>query len=308
MLANYFDLSAVRNWKLYRYTINDVFRIDQNGAKWPAKGAKLSAVILEFIKSHESAKSKPALFSDLKSNIYTKTQLPMKTSNEYSVEYSDDKVKKGDKDRSTYTVILSKVQVLSFAELYAALDPNTSCYPAEKGDMIAALNILVGYHIQCQKDLWLVNNSRVFSEKDWRVQGKSKTLSLDLQGLRGFFFSVRPAAKGLLMNVNVSHAAFWRHHGRVSDVLTTRQNEAGKEFRGSEINGYLKGRYVETLHRTALHTICGIAKQAPPLIDRHKAGPAEVRFEFDPTTLGPGEQTSLPAGLVTVEQFFSDSE
>jgi eukaryotic translation initiation factor 2C len=103
-----------------------------------------------------------------------------------------------------------------------------------------------------------------------------------LEAWKGFYSSVRPAFKQLMVNVNVCTTAFYTP-GNLAEAMVTFRNASF----GAKMNVFVKGLRVEATHLGYRKSIKGMSK--------HTAR----TYSFDCSELG---------GKVTVEEYFRRSK
>lgn len=103
-----------------------------------------------------------------------------------------------------------------------------------------------------------------------------------LEAWKGFYSSVRPAYKQLMVNVNVCTTAFVTP-GNLAEAMVAFRNASF----GAKVNVFVKGLRVEATHLSYRKTIKGMAKENART------------YSFDCSELG---------GRVTVEEYFKRSK
>lgn len=107
------------------------------------------------------------------------------------------------------------------------------------------------------------------------------SISGGLDAWRGFYSSVRPAHKTLMVNVNVCTTAFYTP-GNLADGMYA----FARASHGARFGAFLKGVRVRTKHLGSTKTIKGV----------HASTPQAFSFQAE------------GMGTVTVEQYFKKSE
>ncbi|KFA80094.1 hypothetical protein S40288_10405, partial [Stachybotrys chartarum IBT 40288] len=163
-----------------------------------------------------------------------------------------------------------------------------SATPAATGRKLTqALNILLGHYSKENGSLAKIGTSKTFS----LGQGADRLdLTHGLEAIRGFYTSVRAATGRILVNVNVSNAAFYKA-GPLDGLMTAYQ--FGNKF---SLEKFLKKVRVQTTHLKErknkkgevvprIKTIFALAYPSdgqrlehPPKIAGYGAGPKEVSF------------------------------
>jgi eukaryotic translation initiation factor 2C len=113
---------------------------------------------------------------------------------------------------------------------------------------ISALNLVLQQH--ASQEGWRVGRNRHFFAS---LPNEKRSLGLGVEALRGFFSSVRPVYKGLMVNVNVCMTAFYEP-GNLADAIMAfqRQSRGGvpKSFKDK-----LKVRTKHLGHKKAVKAI-----------------------------------------------------
>lgn len=311
--ANYFNLEPAKNLVLYRYHVSVLPE---------AKGRKLKRIFDLLLQEPSLARAA----TDFKTFLILRNKVEeIEVDVAYRSEFEDDPEPK----TRPYRV---KIQITGQIEVAALLnhfktteaDPNFS--PSTQHQILQTLNVLLGHYPQANPATSTISANKHFSFGD-------KPVGVDLGGglaaLRGYFRSVRLAAGRMLVNINVSHAAFFQP-GSLVDLINAFANTYGRN--SWQLEKFLKKVRVETTHLPAkknkvgqkiprIRTIIALANTSdgsalshPPHISEFAAGPHGVQFWLDspsqktPTTLGTkkGVSSTKPTGVgyITVYDFF----
>ncbi|KAK2046757.1 Piwi-domain-containing protein [Colletotrichum somersetense] len=189
-----------------------------------------------------------------------------------------------------YVVKLRYADTLTVAELTEHLTSTdwTANY-ANKLPMIQLLNIFLNYHSKSSRDLVAVSSSKTFSLSQTSA---ARDFSAGLTAIRGFFTSVQTATCRILVNINVSHSAFYQEGPLDQLILRFDPQLRGK----NRIKAFLKGLRIRTTHfpekknkrDEVIHQIKTIFRLAtpndgnglihPPRVREYGAGPKHVEF------------------------------
>jgi hypothetical protein len=190
-----------------------------------------------------------------------------------------------------YKVRIKYVRTHSIGELVNWMNStNLSQSFGDKQDLTQALNIFLNHYAKSANNLATIGSSKSFSLAQNATRGD---LGAGLEVIRGFFSSVRVATARILVNINVSHGAFY-HAGPLQALMGsygTRNTTALEKF--------LKLVRVQTTHLPEkrnkanqviprIKTIFGLARKDDghklanrPRIKGHGAGAKDVEFWLD---------------------------
>lgn len=245
-----------------------------------------------------------------------------------------------------YTVHIQRDKELSILDLINYLNStNLSAeYISTKPEMIQALNILIHHYANSNRDLAAIGSSKTFLPSS----PERCELGPGLMALRGYFSSVRVATGRILVNVTVSHGAFY------ADVPLTVLMDSTLDYRNridiSKLRSLLNRVRVALTHLPTrrnraeqeifnIRTISGLATGRDgrsPIADKRQANPPDVRYDgatpkdvkfFLENSPKPSDQSggnskepqkgkarggpsgaSAPGRYVTVSQYFKDSK
>ncbi|KAI9675940.1 MAG: hypothetical protein M1829_003178 [Trizodia sp. TS-e1964] len=258
--ANYFDLNASKNLVVYLYSVN---------VQPEAKGRKLRRVF-ELL-TQESLLAGCA--TDFKSFLVTRTNIG---SREYEVPYKSDFEDLPPTDARVYICRVQEAGQIEVAALLNHLksnqiDPNFS--PGKQLQVIQILNILLGHYPQANPNTTTIAGNKHFS---FGTNPVETYLGGGLTALRGYFRSVRMGTARLLVNVNVSHAVFFKA-GPLVDLINEFASAYGRN--PYQLQKFLKKVRVETTHLP---------------IKRNKAGEKIPRIKTILSLATPGDGHMLP--------------
>lgn len=203
------------------------------------------------------------------------------------------------RDRApVYKIPFMYVKTLTIGELMAYLtSTNPTNQYAHQLDAIQGLNIFFNHYAKTNKSLVTIGASKTFTMASGAF-ADSQPLGQGLIAIRGFFTSVRAATNRVLININVSHGAFYQE-GRLGDLILAFK-ASGRQSDGA-VEKFIKKVRVRTSHLKdkkdrkgevviRAKTIYGLAKPFreprkakskdpnPPIVDRYGAGPKGVQF------------------------------
>jgi hypothetical protein len=239
-------------------------------------------------------------------------------------------------------VHLEFTDALSMNELTGyPMGSNVAATYTDQFPMIQAFNILLKHYAKEAGSLVSIGASKTFS---LGTDAAKFDLGRGLDAIRGFFSSVRAATGRVLVNVNVSHAAFYQA-GPLDGLMTAFQT--GNKY---ALEKFLKGVRIQSTHLKEkrnrrgeliprIKTIRGLASPIdgrhlnhPPQVSVYGAGPKHVSFwlesqghsqpaiqqaeggkggkkkntsDKEPAT---GSPPSTLGAYITVYEFFSRSE
>ena len=280
-------MNMPENLVLNSYTINFAAIFKDNGDKiLDPKGKKLKQIIRIMLSSRDFKNSKTVIVAtDFRENLISLGTLPENIRNQ-KVEYFHEDDGATRSNAQTYHLHISpamKFPSLNVSELvrFLASTAADAPYPA-KSSMVDALNTLIGHYTNSSPTTSIIGGKRAFPQ-----QMDIRPLGAGLNALRGFYASVRLASYRTLINVNVSHGAFYdaiplcdlmRNYGVIPyDELET-------FVKGLKVRiNYLKdkkGSYI-----TMVKTISGLAhitdgsgQNPPPKVDCFAGSPFQVWF------------------------------
>ncbi|XWW92784.1 hypothetical protein V2A60_000711 [Cordyceps javanica] len=295
LTANYVELLPPSNLNLHRYDIQ---------ISPAAAGKKLSRVVQLLLQSPELAGADVA--SDFRSTLVSKTKLPQ---DEILVEIpyrSEDEDEPGAR-ATTYTVRVLYTKTLDIGELTNYLN-STSLGQSlgDKQELIQALNIFLNHHAKSTKNLATFGSTKSFSLSNNAARAN---LGAGLEVIRGFFSSVRIATCRILVNINVSHAAFYQAAPLQALMVNYGVHSTAM------LERFLRRLRVQTTHLPEkrnkanqviprVKTIFGLARKDdghglahPPRVRNHGAGAKDVEFWLDGDASSSGApKTAAKAG------------
>lgn len=304
--ANYVQLHTNPDLNLYSYDISDISP--------EVAGKKRTQVIrLLITEAAELADYRDDMVTDFKSTLISRKKLELEGGPPIiTVTYKNEGEDAPMERATNYKVKLTNTKTLTVGDIISYL---TSTNPANqydnKLDMIQAFNIFLKHYAKSTNNLATIGASKTFS-----MDGGADHYDLGrgLTALRGFFTSVRAATNRLLVNINVSHGAFYQE-GLLTgliDAFHPQFNERGMRalekflkrlrVRTTHLN-VKKNKNGEEVHRTK--AIIALAKKSdgrksahPPRVSETGAGPKNVEFWLEDQPPSSTPSSSVPgAGL-----------
>ncbi|KAH6988693.1 putative RNA interference and gene silencing protein [Ilyonectria destructans] len=293
--ANYFEMCPSSKVMLYRYDI----------AVSPAvAGRKLSQVIRLFLESEELTEFRLDVATDFKSTLVSRQKLPADDT-VVKIHYRSEDEDEPRQNAPRYEVRLLYTNTLSVSHLIEYLtSTNLSARFDDAQSLVQAFNIFLNHYSKLTGNLATIGASKRFSLAD---NADKWDLGTGLIGIRGFFSSVRVATCRLLVNVNVSHGAFYEA-GPLDQLMF--MYYAAHQRSKYKLNNFLEKLKVRPTHLPErrnkkgeivrkVKTIVGFANtndghglQHPSRVKEFGAGPKDVEFWLDGG--GGGQPASTP--------------
>ena len=333
--ANYVEMVPPKDLVLYRYDIS---------TKPDAPGKKMEQVVRLFLQSSEMDSYRADIVSDFRSTIISKQRLPIDTI-VVDIKYTpfgEDTPREG---AATYKLTLQYTNTLPISELISYItSSNVGQTYVDQLPMLQALNIFVNHHARTTGSIVALgtNKSTGASKKFSLASDADKwELGAGLFAIRGFFTSVRATTCRVLVNVNVSHGAFY-HADRLDILIEKFQRENGPNL--LKLKRFLLRLQVKSTHLAERKnragevivrpkTIIGLANpddgyslEHRPRVKMRGAGPKDVEFwlNADPVKAAPGATPSASSGkkkgkkpaagpslsgkYISVSEFFKNSK
>lgn len=296
VFANYVQLVPKPDLTLYSYDISEIR---------PEVTGKKSAQVIRLMinEAAELADYRNDMVTDFRSTLISRKKINMDgTEMVINVVYRAEGEDDPKENATQYKVTVKYTKSLTVGDLLSYLtstDPSTLY--EHKLDVIQALNIFLKHYAKSTNNLATIGASKTFS-----MSGSADSLDLGrgLLALRGFFTSVRAATNRVLVNVNVSHGAFYQEGEltRLMGAFGLRYDDRGMR----SLEKFLKRVRVRTTHLKEkknrkgevvhrVKAIIGLAKKYdgrqlahPPRVAQYGAGPKSVEFWLeDKPTSGP---------------------
>ncbi|OAT04571.1 RNA interference and silencing protein [Blastomyces gilchristii SLH14081] len=199
---------------------------------------------------------------------------------------------------TTYKVRVLYMKSLSISELTNYLNfTDLGQSFVGKQELMQALNIFLNHYAKSADNLATIGLTKSFSLHQNAARGD---LSSGLKVIQGFFLSVRIATCHILVNINISHGAFY-HTGPLPALMSSYS-----VWNTVALEKFLKLVQVQTTHLPEkrnraneiiprVKTIFGLARMDdglgmahPPCVRQHGAGAKDVEFWLDGEASSPG--------------------
>ncbi|KAI2775636.1 eukaryotic translation initiation factor 2C 2 [Daldinia loculata] len=290
--ANYFALAASPKLVLYRYDISEV--------KPVAAGRKKAQIIHLILETPQLSPFKSDIVTDFKSTLISRQKFE---DQDIVVTYRGEDEDDPRDGAQQYTVKMQFTNVLSISALTDFLtSTNFSAHYNEKQPTIQGINIFLNHYAKSAGNLATIGSSKTFSLSE---RSDIYDLGSCLVAMRGFFASVRAATARILVNVNVSHGAFYPE-GPLDQLIMKFGSQRGL----SKLSDFLKIRVKSTHLKERrnksgkvierIKSICGLANKNdgynsphPPIVKAFGAGAKDVQFWLDenPSSKPPSDAT-----------------
>ncbi|KFZ01526.1 hypothetical protein V501_09952 [Pseudogymnoascus sp. VKM F-4519 (FW-2642)] len=286
--ANYFELAAAKNLIIYRYHV---------AVSPEAKGRKLKRVfelLLEDPRLKNSA-------TDFKAILVSRKKLPdVELEVAYRSEFEDD-AKPDDKPYRVKIQPTGEMDIDALVNHLRSVQPDPNFRADNRMQVIQSLNILLGHYAQSDPLTTTIASNKHFLFGDDKPGNRylvEHNLGKGLTALRGYFRSARPSTGRILVNVNVSHAVFFKP-GPLMELIKIFGAAYGTNL--FQLERFLKKVRVETNHLPVkknkagkiipkVKTIIALASKNdgtglphPPRVGRFGANATEVEFWLEST-------------------------
>lgn len=241
LASNYFQLVLRPDLKLWHYGIIVTPEV---------KGPKLTQIIKTALNSgvHESLKRK--IVTDFSAIMLSIQEIRQGHQN-FKIRYKSELETEAPDNAKEYKISLDPIGIVDFSNLKAYLQHtqmSSSGLPIEQ-----ACDIILGHHRKLSDNIAIVNKRNAFS-----VDSSAETCDLGtpfLIVLRGYFSSVRMSQSSLLVNVNVTHGAFYQAPKVLSQIIQWLENNSS--VNPSKIPALLRGLRVSSSHVPRVWSIWG---------------------------------------------------
>lgn len=295
--TNYFALNLPDKLVLYRYRITiDPDYSDRKQLPEPNNN-ELKTIINIMLTLSQKYHQGPPKATDFKSTLISAGSIPQR-SLVTKVRYFNDDNGTPEKESRTYTLRIEETPPhLTISALKESLAFTNTVAPFRDRElMLQALNIVFGHHAKSSPTITMIGGNKAYpSGNDPRKE--NSPLTTGLEAIRGYFLSVRLASFRAIVNVNVSHGAFYEAIALSTlmyDWFAKLPVETMSQWVALE--ALLKGVKVRTHYLrdqnrnpvTQVRSIKGFASQSdgegtnrPPHVDIFAASPREVWFYLD---------------------------
>ena len=243
LLSNHFLLSHGADLMLWHYQIIVHPEI---------KGPKLSQVIKLGLLSETIRGLTPSVFTDFSAIMLSVGEIPQQCRN-FKLQYKPEIETQVSGNAKEFTISLDPIGIVDLSDPAAYLaqrDVNSSGLPVEQ-----ALDIILGHHRKQSNEIAIINKRKAFSLTS---NAERRNIGPFLDALRGYFSSVRMSQTSLLVNINVSHGAFYQTLKKVSEIINWLRQDGS--VNSSKIPGLLRGLRVRSSHIPRVWSIWGYPK------------------------------------------------
>ena len=330
LLANYFRIKLPDDIILYRYslTIDRQVEAEKKPLSGPIekkklsepKGKKLKQIISirlkDLKKEMESRKLRCYIATDYKSNLVCTTEIPQESRN-VGVTYfhEDDRATRNNSPK--YLVRMQEtLPRLTTSQLNGFLTSTESDAQYDfKEPMLQALNILFGHYAKSTPTTTMVGGNRAFTSSS---DTETQSLGPVIEAVRGYSLSVRLCSSSSMVNVNVSHSAFYKGMP-LTHFMEKLPAKWGRDYLDyPELETLLRGIRVETKHLkdcTKVFPIKAFATKRdgrdqshPPIVKEEMAQPSRVQFHLDDAReFEKQKKKVLMKNYINVQDYFSIS-
>lgn len=286
--ANYFDVGELQNIVLHQYIIK--ISPAENTSR-NRRRRRIFTLLLQ----HPNLAGLPLATNYVDKLISPKT---LQIDGTLELKYYEQEETPEDSNQ-TYTISIEPNKEFRLSELIEDLTSIHDTYP-DKNEAIQAMNIVLAAVPNSSSSVQPVGQSKHFN-----LQSGQQGLGGGLMAIKGFFHSVRPSTGRLLLNLNVSSAAFYQEgelktlinefmkHNRFDLKIASHVSQLERFLKGLRVSiGYLQKRGKNI---TRVKTIFGIGK-----IQGVQAEPNKLIFSKE----NPGGKKED----ISVRDYFNQSE
>ena len=325
--TNYFLVKLPQALDLYRYKIT-IDHQYKNGKQLPEPKSKKLKQIIKLMLGHlQRSQQDMPIATDFKSTLIC----AQKISQDFwatKIVYSHEDDQATGMNTQTYTLHIEETPPhLSVSGLRDFLASTNTIAPFDdKESMLQALNIICGHHAKSSSEITMIGGNKAYkSAKDPKTEKWS--LTAGLEAIRGYFLSVRLASFRALVNVNVSHGAFYEAIPLTN--LIDKWSSSRKNADWYELEAFLKGVKVKTHylkdekgnHITQVRSIKGFASEQDglenvpsPIVEVFAGAPGHVWFHLNDKRdfakqkfKHKDEKGAVMNKYISVDEFFASS-
>ena len=285
---------------LYRYRITIDPRIE-NGKQLPEpKNKQLKRIVKLMLDKLQLTVPKSAIATDFKSTLICNARIPQDLWVQRIQYFHEDDVAPKS-DSRTYTLRIEETLpslMISVLQEFLASTSTTAPF-SQKEPVLQALNIVLGHHAKSSQEIDMIGGNRAYANAK---NGSADRLDLKagLEAIRGYFLSVRLASFRTIMNVNVSHGAFyeaiWLPTLIEKWTAIAENRDSGNVAKWNELETFLRGVKVKTQYLkdknrnqvTQVRSIKnfawpqdGVGTNHPPYVEYYAAPAVSVWFFLD---------------------------
>ncbi|KAM0797533.1 ribonuclease H-like domain-containing protein [Usnea florida] len=308
--VNYFQIKLPDDLILYRYNLMIERQVEAekkpgSGPKEEKKlsepkGKKLKQIISirlkNLMREMDSRKLGCYIATDYKSNLVCTTLIPQDLLNAEVAYFHEDDLATGSSNSPKYLVHIQETPPhLTTSQLNNFLTSTESDAQYDlKETMLQALNILFGQHAKSTPTTTMVGGNRAYTSAE---DAERESLGAGIEAARGYFSSVRLCSFSSMVNVNVSHCAFYEAVTleEFIEKMPAISDETDKAYY-HRLEAFLKGIRVRTKYfkdpsgnqitkMFSIHSFAttedGQWQRHPPTVNEFAAQPSGVWFHLD---------------------------
>ena len=243
LASNHFEVSLRPKLMLWHYQIT---------VRPEIKGPRLSQVIKLALLSETLQDLTHPVCTDFSAIMLSVAEIPPQCRN-FKLQYKSEVETQVSKNAKEITITLDKIGIVDLSNPEAYLrqrDENSNGLPVEQ-----ALDIILGHHRKQSNEIAIVNKRKAFSLTS---SADRQNLDAVLVALRGYFSSIRMSQSKILVNINVSHGAFYQTPRRLCDIIDWLRRNRG--VNPSKVPGLLRGLRVRSTYIPRLWSFWGYPK------------------------------------------------
>ena len=287
LASNHFRLSYGANLILWHYQIIVHPEI---------KGPKLSQVIKLALLSRTLRDLSPSIFTDFSAIILSVGEIPQQCRS-FKLQYKSEVETQVSGNAKEFTISLDPIGNVNVPNPEAYMrqtDVHSSGLPVEQ-----AFDIILGHHRKQSNEIAIINKRKAFSLTS-NAGGRNLDAGVEsfLVALRGYFSSIRMSQSSLLVNINVSHGAFYHTPKKLSEIIHWLRHD--QNVNPGKIPGLLRGLRVRSSHIPRVWSFWGYPKTGdgrgymlhPPrfsVADATSYTPEQIKF-FHEEVKGPSQE------------------
>ncbi|KAL1595006.1 hypothetical protein SLS59_008557 [Nothophoma quercina] len=254
-------------------------------------------VVQLLLQSGEMAPYRGSLATDFRSILISKSKL-QHGQDVIEIQYRSEREDEPATGAIVYKVHVRFTKSLSIGELVNWMNSTSlgQAFP-DKEELIQALNIFLNHYTKSSNNIATIGSTKSFSLSEGAAKGD---LGAGLEAIRSFFSSVRLATCRTMVNINVSHSAFY-HTGPLPSLIISygpRSTVALERFLKlvrvqTTYPKEKRNKVSQVIPRTK--TTFGLATNDdghgmvhPPRVRQHGAGAKDVEFWLEGETSSAG--------------------
>ena len=311
--ANYFELLPPPDLLLHRYSVKVTERVV--GKDRDLGGRRLNQVFRLLLEQPPLAGRRQDIVTDFKAQLISRTQFDDEVLRTIpnQIQYRAEGEDEAQINAPYYKIAVVSTGTVTVSELTDYLTSTNPRAALDKQPILQALNIFLGHYAKASPTHATVGSKSFLVNPS---NDANRDLGAGLRAIRGFFSSVRVATSRILVNVNVSNAAFYAPSPLVQSI----QNWGPPNgYNRVKLQAFLKYVRVKVLHIKAkknkagqliprVKTIFALATRNdgrgqgglthPPEVSEFAAGPRDVKFWLDdaPAEGSSTTPSATPAG------------